>query len=77
MIHDLMSVVEKQAAQIEAQAARIKELEARLNQTSKNSHRPPSSEGYRKRAVLPKEKKRDGGQKGHKGNTIADGGPAE
>lgn len=63
MIHDLRSLVE-------SQAARIQELEARLNQTSKNSHRPPSSEGYRKRAVLPKEKKRGGGQKGHKGDTL-------
>lgn len=47
------------------------ELKARLEETSRNSNRPPSSDGFRKRTGLPKTKsKKRGGQKGHKGNTL-------
>jgi transposase len=50
---------------------RVTELEHRLNQNSQNSHKPPSSDGYRKAAVLlPKSKKKQGGQINHKGNTL-------
>lgn len=45
------------------------ELCARLHQKSRNSHRPPSSEGLRKKSALPKKKKRIGGPKGHPGKT--------
>jgi transposase len=48
-----------------------KELKARLGQNSSNSHKPPSGEGYHKKVALPKESgKKQGGQKGHKGNTL-------
>jgi transposase len=51
--------------------ARITELEARLNSNSRNSNMPPSSDGYKKKPALPKEKKgKQGGQKGHKGRTL-------
>jgi transposase len=51
--------------------ARITELEARLNSNSRNSNMPPSSDGYRKKPALPKERKgKQGGQKGHKGRTL-------
>ena len=50
------------------------ELRRRLGMDSSNSHKPPSSDGYKKKAVkpgLPKEKKgANGGQPGHKGNTL-------
>ncbi len=47
------------------------ELRARLAANSRNSHQPPSSEGLRKQAALPKKKpKAKGGQKGHKGKTL-------
>jgi transposase len=47
------------------------ELKARLNSNSKNSNKPPSSDGYKKHPALPKKKKgRQGGQKGHKGSTL-------
>jgi transposase len=49
------------------------ELKSRLNGNSKNSSRPPSSDGYRKKPTpaLPKIKKgKQGGQKGHKGDTL-------
>jgi transposase len=49
----------------------ITELKARLNSNSRNSNMPPSSDGYRKKPALPREKKgKQGGQKGHKGRTL-------
>ena len=56
--------------------ARIKELEDHLAQTSQNSSKPPSSDGYQKPSPkslrdLDKGKKRKvGGQKGHKGTNL-------
>jgi transposase len=50
-----------------------KELKARLNKNSKNSHKPPSSEGLNKKPVLErltKAPKSNGGQKGHTGKTL-------
>jgi len=54
---------------------KISELQARLNQNSGNSSRPPSSDGYRKRSHTDiqkegLEKKKRGGQVGHKGSTL-------
>jgi len=50
-----------------------KELKSRLNQNSKNSHRPPSSD-YKKNKTKPaiprKKGKKKGGQKGHLGKTL-------
>jgi len=49
-----------------------REFKARLAQNSRNSHKPPSGEGYHKKPALPKESgKKQGGQKGHKGNTLS------
>ena len=51
--------------------ARIAELERQINQNSKNSSRPPSTDGFKR---VPKKRKKGknppGGQKGHKGNTM-------
>ena len=47
------------------------ELKARLNSNSKNSSKPPSSDGYHKKPAFPKKNKgKQGGQKGHKGRTL-------
>jgi len=50
------------------------ELRRRMEMDSQNSHKPPSSDGYRKKRVqpaLPKgEKRAPGGQVGHKGKTL-------
>jgi transposase len=53
--------------------ARVIELEIALNQNSQNSHKPPSSDGYRRnlQTSTPKNKKRPtGGQSGHPGTTL-------
>lgn len=62
-------------AQVEKENQELKEkiieLEARLNSNSRNSSRPPSSDGYQKKPALPKKKKgKQGGQRGHKGRTL-------
>jgi transposase len=73
----LAALLERIAA-LEAEVLHLKteneELRRRLGLNSENSHKPPSSDGYRKKSVrpgLPKDgKKAVGGQKGHKGKTL-------
>ena len=53
----------------------VKELKARLDKNSRNSNKPPSSDGLQKppkpKPAFPREKgKKSGGQKGHKGKTL-------
>ncbi|MCO6486846.1 MAG: hypothetical protein J5I98_00445, partial [Phaeodactylibacter sp.] len=59
-------------ATIQALEARVRELEAQLNQNSRNSSRPPSSDGPKKPRTTQKGKKgrKPGGQPGHKGTTL-------
>ena len=40
--------IEQQTHFLKVQESKIKELEARLNQNSKNSHKPPSSDIFKK-----------------------------
>jgi len=80
-----VGILLKRLASLEAEVARLQaeivhlqaentELRCRLGMNSQNSHRPPSSDGYRKKRVqpaLPKGEKRAlGGQPGHKGKTL-------
>lgn len=57
-------------SKVKALEAENRELRARLDANSRNSHRPPSSEGLRKKPALSKKKKKRGGQKGHSGKTL-------
>jgi transposase len=53
--------------------ARIKELEDQLAKNSKNSSKPPSSDGYKKpspKSLRKKTNRKVGGQKGHKGHNL-------
>jgi transposase len=77
LIRQLLLVNQQQQKQLEEQGARIASLEARLHQNSKNSSRPPSSNFGKNTPIspkpqpgLPKEGKNQGGQQGHKGNTL-------
>ena len=56
---------------IQQQAEKIAELEARLNQNSKNSSNPPSSDKYKKPKSMRKtSEKKAGGQPGHEGSGL-------
>lgn len=52
--------------------SRIKELEGMLKKDSSNSHKPPSSDGYKKKVQNNREKsdRKSGGQLGHEGRTL-------
>ena len=51
--------------------AKVASLEVRLNRTSKNSDKPPSSDGLKKSPRQgTKSKRKPGGQKGHRGTTL-------
>jgi len=43
-IAELEAIIETQAVRIEQLEATVRELMARLEETSKNSHKPPSSD---------------------------------
>jgi transposase len=71
----LLKIIKDQQAHIHALEKRIEELEARLNQTSSNSHLPPSSDKPWNKTPKPstprnKGERKPGGQKGHKGETL-------
>ena len=58
---------------IEQMAAEISKLKAQLNLNSKNSSKPPSSDGYKKpkpKSLRGSSGKKAGGQKGHEGNGL-------
>ena len=57
-------------SKIEQQYQTIKELESRLNQNSKNSHKPPSSDMFKKERDRKTSRRKSGGQNGHNGNNL-------
>jgi transposase len=70
-LHHLLRECFAKIASLEAENA---ELRRCLGMDSSNSHKPPSSDGYKKKTVspaLPKEKgKKQGGQQGHQGKSL-------
>jgi transposase len=64
LIGNLFTIIQQMQADID-------ELKAKLNQNSRNSNRPPSSDHFANRkSALPKRKGKRGGQQGHSGNTL-------
>jgi transposase len=69
----LAALVVEQAAQIERLTARVAELERRLGLNSRNSSKPPSSDGLAKpmpRSLRERSGRRPGGQPGAEGTTL-------
>ena len=75
---EMLQLLSEQAQQVQQQImalqSRVRELEARLHQDSHNSHKPPSSDGLSKKpaphSLRQKSGRKQGGQKGHPGNTL-------
>ena len=65
LIRHLLEVIDELRAE-------VRQLKAQLNQNSQNSSRPPSKDGFNqpKPAFGKPKKRRKGGQKGHRGNTL-------
>jgi len=74
LFHDVSRQVQELAQQVAKQAAMLQELQARLAKNSRNSSKPPSSDGYgkvkRTESLRKSGDKPNGGQPGHKGVTL-------
>jgi transposase len=67
----IVALIEKMDARITQLESRIAELEARMDQNSRNSNRPPSTDVFIKPKNQRKKGERSvGGQKGHTGHTL-------
>lgn len=71
----LVAIILELREVIAEQAVRIQVLEDQLAKNSQNSSKPPGSDGLKKqprrRSLREKGKRKNGGQKGHKGHTLA------
>jgi len=67
------AIIEQLLRQVKRLTQRVDELEARLGKNSRNSHKPPSTDGYDKPQPKSRRKRSNrpsGGQPGHKGHTL-------
>ncbi len=73
MLWPLQQKVQELAGQMLVMQESIKQLEGRLALSSKNSSKPPSSDGMNKpvpKSLRTAGQNPNGGQKGHTGNTL-------
>jgi hypothetical protein len=70
---DLWAIILELRAIIEQQNARIQALEDQLSKSSRNSHKPPSSDpkGKKTKSLRRKSERPSGGQAGHEGQTLS------
>jgi transposase len=68
----VITLVESLVQRINDFEARLNELEGQIHKNSHNSHKPPSSDGFKKTPVNHREKsnRKSGGQPGHTGTTL-------
>ena len=74
LVEDLSARLDDQQKMIASLTARLNELEDRLVKNSRNSSKPPSSDGIAKpkpKSLRGKSGKKPGGQKGHPGTTLS------
>ena len=68
----VLSLVEYLQDSVQQLSIRVRELELQVNQNSRNSNQPPSTDGLKKMAAQKRKSsgKKPGGQKGHEGKTL-------
>lgn len=68
----VVSLVRQLLNRLDALESRLETLEGRSKKTSRNSHKPPSGDGFGKRtkSLRTKSDKSTGGQSGHPGSTL-------
>lgn len=66
----LLAHIDQLEKTIDQLNGRVKELERQTGSTSRNSSKPPSSDGFRKPTSLRQPGGKKGAPKGHKGNTL-------
>jgi transposase len=74
LVQNLSARLDDQREMIASLTARLNELEDRLAKNSRNSSKPPSSDGATKpkpKSLRGKSGKKPGGQKGHPGTTLS------
>jgi transposase len=72
---EVIAYIESLESQIKELTQRVIALESRLNQNSRNSSKPPSTDFFIKEKPNPKSRrkktgKKPGGQEGHPGTTL-------
>jgi transposase len=67
------ALIQQLTQQVEALLRRVQQLEDQLSKNSRNSGKPPSSDGLKKpkpKSLREKGKRKSGGQEGHEGTTL-------
>jgi transposase len=72
LVTSLFQIIEELKETVKQQGKRISDLENRLAKDSRNSSKPPSTDGFRKtpKSLRSKSNKKSGGQNGHPGTTL-------